>query len=280
MRDHFYALPGALTAHFRTACTIGTHEAMQLEAYVPGITPLSIRPHNRDISLEHVMGDTPSFEDQGTHVKLCTARSNTCPLDIYHLLYGLTRRTLLAQNLYSVHAACVGESDNYTLMIGHSGAGKTTLAQKCVTQAGYTLFSGNKTVVKISDNGEITAIAGTKTMTALDAQFKRHAYIMQPHEYAQTPAVKITSIAIIRINDGVAETQRLTGLAALHTLYPYFMDTVNADVIVNGRHVFDGTPPHTAKAALVSSLGKAINQIPVHKYAGSMTFLKQRVIKP
>lgn len=280
MVDHYLALPGGLTACFRTACAVGRQERLQLGAYVPGIVFLDKAPDRIDITLEHEFSDSPRLEDNGSHIRLYAPESGNLPADLYHLLYGIERRALLGHGFYPVHAACVGKDDDYILIVGHSGAGKTTLAQNLVEKHGMKLFSGNKTVVRFDGDGSIKAVAGTKTMTALDVDFNRHAYEMKPDDYAPQTEAGIKSIILVRVNDGVEEAQTLGSLSALHTLYPYFMDAVNADVIVNGKDVFCSVPAGGFREDLTDKLSKSLRSTPVKKYAGSMDFLKKAALSP
>lgn len=279
MADFYFSLPGGLTALFRTACALGPHERLQLGAYVPGIAALDKPPAQPDITLFHETADRPRLEDGGAHVALYAPAGEKLPADLYHLFYGVARRELLKRGFYTVHAACVGRDDAYTLIVGPSGAGKTTLAHKLVETHGLKLFSGNKTVVRFDRDGGIRAVAGTKTMTALDGGLNRHAYEMNPDDYAQQTEVEIKSILLVRINDGVEETQTLTPLSALHSLYPCFMDAVNADIIVNGRDLLDGTPDRQTRQALGEKLGRAVSRIPVRKYAGTVKFLEHEALR-
>ncbi len=279
MADYFFSLPGDLTARFKTDCAITEQEQLQLGAYVPGIVPIKVPPDNPDIIIEHVCSDVPRLEDGGAYIKLYAPHSKKLPVDLYHLFYGVERRELLKRDLYSIHAACVGKDNDYALIVGHSGAGKTTLAQKLVKECGMKLFSGNKTVVRFKEDGGVEAVAGTRTMTTLDKRLTRHAYEMSAGEYSKEKTVPIKSIAIVRVNDGVREAQRLEPLSALHTLYPYFMDTVNADIIVNGKDILNGVSSVDTKEKLALSLGKAIDSLQVFRYSGSIDFLSQKVFQ-
>lgn len=280
MADHYFSLPGGLTARFSTSCAIGREELLQLGAYVPGISIEEQATECSDITITHVISDAPFLEDNGNSVILHSPHSASIPADLYHLFYGVARREWIKRGFYPVHAACVGKGENFTLIVGHSGAGKTTLAQSLVDKHAMTLFSGNKTVVRFDAEGTITAVAGTKTMTALDDRLNRFAYEMPSDSYAHQPEAKIKSISIVRVNDGVEEEQGLCPLSALHTLYPYFMDAVNADVIVNGKDILDGTPTTDIKTRLTSDLCRAVTMLPVYKYSGSMNFLEQKGFQP
>jgi len=254
MPEVFATMAGGLTARFDTARDIRAH-ALHFGAHIPAFAFTGAIADKADIDL----GDV------------------TLP-DAYHLLYGHVRKALLARDNYPVHAACVGHEAGYALLVGHSGSGKTTLTEKLLAQ-GYKLYSGNKTVMRKQGSG-LQAIAGTRTMTALDATFNRQAYLLPDAAYAPTPTVPIKNIFIVRVNDGVAEDQRLEPLSALHTLYPYFMDAVNADVIVDGKTVFDGHVDMGVKSRLVETLGRALETIPVRKISGSIAYMAQRVIAP
>lgn len=232
-------------------------------------------PTRTDIVIEHRTGDA-ALTVSGNNVTLISAPTDSLPADLYHLTYAVTRRALMDRGYFCVHAACVGAGDDFRLVAGHSGAGKTTLAQRLVDGHGYKLLSGNKTVVRFDDDGGMIAVAGTRTMTAVDGNLKRFAYDMAASDYADGP-VKIRAIDIVRINDGVAEVERLSSLSALHTLYPYFLDAVNADVIVNGRDIYDGTATPAQKSVLARGLADAP---PVRKISGTMDFMTREVLKP
>lgn len=279
MAEHYLSLPGGLTACFKTACGLCRADRLQLGAYVPGIAFLDKVPPHIDLTVEHEISDNQRLEDRGSHVILYAPAREKFPADLCHLLYGVERRALLKRDFYAVHAACVGRGDDYMLIVGHSGAGKTTLAQNLVEKHGMKLFSGNKTVVRFDDDGGLRAVAGTRTMTALDGNLDRHAYEMSASDYAPSE-VKIKSAVLVRVNDGVREAQTLGSLSALHTLYPYFMDAVNADVVVNGRDVLDGTPDAGVKKRLAGHLRRSLARLPVHKYSGTMDFLEEKAVKP
>lgn len=275
MADHYFSLPGGLTARFTTACAMGDEQKRQMAAYVPGIAFMNEIPARPDIVIDHRIGNA-GLTVSGHHITLTSPPSEALPADLYHLTYAVTRRALLDRGYFCVHAACVGAHDDFRLVVGHSGAGKTTLAHRLVDSNGLKLLSGNKTVVRFSDDGTMIAVAGTRTMTAVDKGMNRFAYNMAESAYAGGPR-KIRTIDIVRINDGVAEVENLSPLSALHTLYPYFLDAANADVIVNGRDIFDGAATMAQKAALARGLSAA----PLtRKISGTMDFMAREVMKP
>ncbi|MCD8496727.1 MAG: hypothetical protein LRZ85_00720 [Alphaproteobacteria bacterium] len=280
MNEYHFRTAGNLCVCFRTAHDLShdKNALLQFGAYIPGFEMMDQTSVPPDIVLEHIKGPKNKLESSGNKLALLSSDTNGIPADVYHLLYAAVRKVLLSQrNICIVHSACVGIKDQFRLVVGHSGSGKTTLAQRLIDRHGMTLFSGNKTALRFESDGTITAVAGTRTMTALDDNMNRYTYELKPEDYAENCEVKITSIDIIRVNDGVEECQSLSPLSALHTLYPYFMDQVNADVIVCGSHIFDGNVAVAAKQKIVDGLGASLRQTPVRKISGTMDYMESSI---
>ncbi len=282
MADYYFGLPGKLTLCFKTACKIEPESQIMLKlgAYVPGLKLLNKASSKPDLTVEHIKSDIPALEQTENHIKFYSIFGQDFPEDLYHLLYAVERKLLLEKGFYSVHAACAGEGNDYTLLIGHSGAGKTTLAQNMIDKHGMKLFSGNKTVVEFTPKDGIRAIAGTRTMTALDDRQARYAYEIEQTQYAPSEKVDIKRIVFLRVNEGVEEDEVLKPLSPLHSLYPFFMDAVNADIIVNGVNIFDGAATRESKEYLTEKLSKSLTHVPVRKISGSIDFMLERIMSP
>lgn len=252
---------------------------LTLGAHIPNFEVLNNGDQSPDIVFSYHRDHFNACSFGHKEITYSTSHIEKFPVDLYHLIYGAIRKDLIHRfNYYAVHAACVEAKDGYKLLVGHSGAGKTTLAQNIIDRGDHDIttrhfFSGNKTVLEISEH-RIIANAGTKTMTALDEHHRRYAYRLLETAYSPKPCVNIGSIDIIRINDGVQSCETLTRDSALHTLYPYILDAVNADIIVHGDHLFDGAVPPLAKRQLIQNLSTVLNKIPVRKISGSMSYLE------
>jgi hypothetical protein len=277
--ETYFSLPAGLTGRLRSPYRVAHDPAarLQLRAYVPGLQFLEARPETLDLTLEHTPSVSPRLEENGPRVTLFASDDEPYPADISHLLYGIVRRELLQRGCCVAHAACVGKNGVYSLIVGHSGSGKTTLAQRLIDRCGYDLFSGNATVLRF-EGDNLMAIAGTSTMTALDKEGVRRAYELPSSSCAAPAPVRIASIALVRLNDGVYETATLTMPSALHTLYPYFMDSVNADIIVNGKDLFDGAPSSETRSRMIRDMARVLPTLPVRKAAGSLRFLERAVV--
>jgi hypothetical protein len=202
------------------------------------------------------------------------------PADVPHYLYGLVRLELLKKGLFPVHAACVGGGGRYGLIAGHSGDGKTTVAMKLVADGGCMLFSGNKTVVDLSKPGKIIAVGGTRTVTTKDATGLRKSFRLEEGQYETSSRVEISAIFRIRLNDGHDRAALMPELSALHALYPFFLDAVNADVILDGGgRVLSGEPPAGTRERLARGLAAALKAVPAYEVTGSSAFVASEIAK-
>jgi hypothetical protein len=206
-------------------------------------------------------------------------------LDFIHLIYSASRVFWLQKGLYSVHSACVDD----LLVVGHSGAGKTSTALRLASK-GRKVFSGNKTLLKIDERSRLVAIAGTHTITGKAGDAEKHlpaigekvgyvgrsAFLLEPAMYSLEREVPIRRIAIVHVNDGADSYAALEPLSAMHRLFPFFLDAVNADAVVcAGNAVLPGTPPRGIQQSLAEQLLPALKQhITVCAVTGSMPFIE------
>lgn len=198
--------------------------------------------------------------------------------DAPHYLYGLARLGLLKKGLFPVHAACVGHDGRYALLVGHSGDGKTTVAMSLVGRGGWKMFSGNKTVVDLSAPGQIVAVGGTKTVTTRQADGGRSVARLDLDRSETAPQVPVVAIFRVRLSDGADRAVRLSALSALHTLYPFFLDVANADVILDGgARVLSGEPPVGTREKLARELAAALAKVPAYEVTGSAAFVADKI---
>lgn len=290
-----FSLPDNLSLRFQSACDIAADASVQLllGAYVPGIRLATDKPDRSDIVIHHKRTQRTALSQKDREVTFRTTSPDLFPPDLYHLVYGAVRLALMDRGLYSAHAASIGlAGEGHVLVAGPSGTGKTSLLASMVGENGYKVFSGNKTVLRFDGQGGIAAIAGTRTMTAVSPHFNRHAhwqgqeyagnrtaFLLPDQTYDDRAQVPVKAIILPRLNDGDAQWQQLSPVSALHTLFPLFMDSVNADVVLDGgRAVFSGMPKAGAKTHLAASLAGVLETIPVYKASGSMDYIKSRAL--
>lgn len=294
MQSIYFSLPAGLILRIISAGRLKFNKRAHFlaRAYVPGIVLLNTPQKKRaDIIIEYKPEAKEQMSRRGNRITICGRGDGEFPLDLWHLAYSAVRILLLRRDLYTVHAACV-DADGYILIVGHSGVGKTSIILQLARERDLRIFSGNKTVLSFK-NGGASGLAGTPVITMRGADFKkysglveraisygdRRALLLDEKKYTGEPA-RIRAIAIVRLNDGVKECDKVPPVNALHKLYPYFMDTVNADTIVcGGKDVFVGTPPFGAEKILATNLGLALRKIPVYSISGSLPFVSNSIAK-
>ena len=260
--------------------SVGERENLLLNAYVPGYSQSSgyVTP-----SIRHCESANNWFTSDDNLAIWHGIWNHHIPLDAIHLLAGITRKQYLTSGFFVAHAACVG-LDDLILLPGHSGSGKTAIALELMKRHGMRLYSGNTTVMQANEDGTLTTIAGTKTITAKTTENKhsgipygdRAAFMLADHEYAQPE--KIKAIALVRLNDGRQDCTELSPDSALHTLYPLFMDTVHADVLVAGK-VFDGSISNDKKELLAHMLRIAVERTPAVSLVGSLDYIVDSIAR-
>lgn len=283
MKSFKYTLPQGFVGEVRSnqEFEFSKKEEFLLGAYVPGIqlTDSSQEPQSQIIHNEQPATSVKVSENL---VEINGPWSGKLSPDVYHALGGIARNHYLAQNQFPVHAASVG-LDDLVLLVGHSGSGKTSVSLELADTYGWKFASGNKTVVDF--DGEMNVVAGTKTMTGRVADLRtydnevvygdRKAFQLGDEQYVESG--KVGSIVLVRLSDGREEWSELEGISELHTLYPYFLDTVNADVIVGSQAVLDGTPSLDTRNHLVRRLSESLADVPVYKATGSIDYIAKRI---
>jgi hypothetical protein len=262
------------------------HARLLLGAYLPGTNFVFDPPEEPTLTIAFKQSREQRVARGGHRITLHDHwRGQASLLDFIHLTYGACRLYWLQHELYSVHSACVDD----LLIVGHSGAGKTSTALRLASK-GRKIFSGNKTLLKIDENDQLVAIGGTHTITAKAADASKHlsagaakvayvgrtAFMLDDSAYSEAPEVNVRRIAITQVNDGADSFSPLEPLSALHRLFPFFLDAVNADAVVcGGNAVLPGTPPRGSQKALAERLLPALQKhVTVCAVTGSMPFIE------
>ncbi len=302
-------LPGALLMRIEVPVAAFESDAARelAEAYLPGAEFVGISSRS---GVLHVCTNEPTLTIRFEESDVCSlSRKGGCYvlrdkwkgeaslMDLLFLCYGAVRRSWLKRGLYPVHAAALDLGDGgLTLLVGHSGSGKTAVTLSAVSR-GRKVFSGNKTLVRI-DGDKLIAVAGTRTMTTKAEDVERHlstgavksgyqgrtAFYLNKEHYAPTSPSMVHRIVLPRLNDGAEKARRLGSLAALHKLYPFFMDAVNADIVLSGgKVVLSGNPSEGVREKLTAGLGLVLATddlfggvkatVTVTELEGSMAFI-------
>ena len=294
MFEKFFVLAGSLLALFSSNSDIAIteHQMMQLEAHLPGFQEVKEIPRDPDFQITHLESEVFELHQGPSSVEIKEEWNNHLSPDFVHLFYGIARKEWLNKGIFPIHAACVGSEEGYVLLVGHSGMGKTSSTLECAKVHGLKIFSGDKTLVEIDDCFEMNAIAGTKVMTVrahdkerwdgMPDEFfdtaARRTFRLKPEYSSPNQQESIIAIVVLQLNDGRNSCVSISPESAVHTLYPYFMDTERADVLLGGgEDVFDGSITLEVKREHVPKLASSIKRIPTFKVTGSIEYVCQKV---
>lgn len=282
---------------------INEREKVQLSAHLPGFQETPPLHPQSYLQIVHTYSNKNSLQliqNEGK-VEIYSNWSSQLPQDLIHLLYGACRLEWLKRGIFTAHAACIGnEEDGYSLLIGSSGSGKTSLTMHNAVHHGFKIFSGDKTLLSFNDKGELEAIAGTHTITVRGEDIPRwasvpktyafplgdrQAFQLSSDSYAQSHKVPIKQIFIIGLNDHPLFDSEISPLSALHELYPFFLDRQREDTLVGAdQGFFNGAVAQELKESLVKKLHASLQKIPVYRVKGNLeevtAFIHSKCRKP
>ena len=235
-------------------------DIQHLSAHLPGFKP---QPGNGDqtlVTVEHVQTTShPAIVQRDGAVQVMAPDNDIIPDTLPHLLYGACRVEWLRRKLFPVHAACIGDAGGYYLLAGSSGSGKTTLVLEHARQhrqlSDRKIMSADKTLVRFTDDGQLKAIAGTKTISVRNDDMPQwesvvsagvaeagkseqfltsvgdRTHFQLPSDYYGDPEseVPIRGIVLVKLNDNF-QKKTLGAQSARHQLFPLFLDQQRADV--------------------------------------------------
>lgn len=261
-----------------------------IEAMLPGVV-LEDWSDNNDIQVIFEESSDRKLLRETNILTIKDIWNGKISLDLWHLMYSIFREDLIAHELYSVHAACLGKEKS-VLLLGHTGTGKTTAMIKLLNDYEWQVFSGNRTIIDFAKG--VNAIGGTKTVSIRSADLEKYPKLRQTSlsysdratltlddKYFQEKTnVKISAICIIKIEPGADRMVEMTYPSTLHALFPYFLDTVYADTLMcDGNDVYSGRVTDEAKKTLALNLKDRLGEIKVVSIAGSDDFLSNQIKK-
>ncbi|MEI8223874.1 MAG: hypothetical protein WCG20_01985 [bacterium] len=257
----YYSVENQITIELIHEQGITQNEELVLSAYVPGIKKSSQVPEKIDLSVTY--DGVAGFAQK---------------------LYGLLRRELLTRKQFCVHGACVSIHKR-VLIIGHSGSGKTTVALNLLEQ-GARIDSGNKTIVsfindKLFMNAGTTAVSIKNTDSIPDILMSNNRVEVWDRiiiDYQSEAYGEIDAVVVVKLNSYKNILKQVVGDSRVHMLYPYFMDAVNADVVLDDNDdVLVGRAPEGTERYLSQHLRKTT--VPVYTIEGALEFVTDEIKK-
>ena len=262
--------------------SLSQRDIQHLSAHLPGFKPQTGNADQPLVAVEHIQTSShPVIRQAPGAVQVLAPDHDIMPDTLPHLLYGACRVEWLRRKLFPVHAACIGDSGGCYLLAGPSGSGKTTLvlehARQHLKLPERKIISADKTLVRFTDDGQLKAIAGTKTLSVRHhdmAQWEpvvraeagkpgqtvtrtgdRAHFQLTPDFYGD-PASEVTiqGIVLVKLSDNF-QAKTLSNQSARHQLFPLFLDKQREDTLI-GEHdaVLDGTLPVAVKRYLGKKL--------------------------
>ena len=214
----------------------------------------------------HLPGVTIETRQTGCKNDLDFFKTDLKTSDGIHHAYWLLRQQWIAKKLFCVHGICLLARDNKTVVIvvAPSGMGKTTLALKALLEAGCKIISGDKTLVRIDDNGTTTIVSGTRALTVLAEDFdmtwrtndklpiisavqtgQRVTFVLDGSCYSigsnSTGPTTTEHVVtrIVKLDVHATPTDHFSSATeALHQLLPHFLDKSREDLVLQQS---DGT---------------------------------------
>lgn len=261
-----------------------TIDIYKLKAQIPSIANISdITNIEHDkvqtIYVYFIESENVNVEKNGNSINIFATWNNTIKADLPHLIYGILRQHWIEQGNYPIHSICFENS----LLIGHSGNGKTTLALSAMKKK-IDIFSFDKTLVNFHDM-QLLAKSGTDVISIRKELYEQECLINPEllnfdslyngdRVVLQVPISKspqlINKVYLFYLNDIDLVKKSLTSLSSLHELYPFFLDCNKNDVIMNnGQYIFTGNVSVQSKQKLTESLKNWLCNIEVEILIGN-----------
>lgn len=274
-------------------------EELLLRAYVPGIQIVEIARgkiiNNPDLIISYCPSKYQKISYKDNRIIIYDDWSKEIPVYFFHLIYSISHHALLKKGYYTIHSACVGKENQWSLLLGHTGVGKTTVLLDLLRNYRFKMFSSNKTIVRFQENFYLEAIAGTTTITCKDsdrdklkaiagktANFVNRLAFKLPDKYSISKnKVKISRVYFVKLNPAVEECVSLNNFESIVALYPFFLDYINSGIILfNGKDLYDGVPITTkVKKKILSFIKKSLISIDVYTLNGSLDFISKTIGK-
>lgn len=274
-------------------------EKLLLRAYVPGIKIIEMARkniiNNSDLIISYCPSKYQKISYKDNRIIIHDDWSKEIPVYFFHLIYSISHHALLKKGYYTIHSACVGKGNQWSLLLGHTGVGKTTVMLDLLYNYRFKMFSSNKTIVRFKKNFYLEAIAGTTTITCKDsdrdklkaiagqtANFVNRLACKLPDKYSTSKnKVKISRVYFVRLNPAVEECVSLNNFESIVALHPFFLDYINSGIVLfKGKDLYDGIPVTTEiKKKILSSLKKSLTLLDVYSLNGSLDFISRTIGK-
>lgn len=268
-------------------------------SYIPGFSGFSYSTAEQHSDIGFHLTESPAHAliQEPHQIRWSDTWNNSLNLDFFHAMYAMVRTECMHRALFPTHAAAVGDdTDGHILLAAYPSNGKTSTLLHLVDTYGFSVFSGDKTVVGFDgDTGLLTGVAGTQAITARNVVFERYApslaatqyldrkAVLLPEQYYdRRPVVPVKAIMIVREDPAVSESEQMNPISATHRLLPFFLDQTNAHKVFTEadgsvKGIIEGNPPTGTLLKLAVNLSRALQRTPTYLITGSIPFIGQEI---
>lgn len=240
-------------------------EIYKLQSQIPNIELVKDNFNSLcNIEFDFIENNIHKIVQHNNKIRLYGVWNDNIKTDIPHLLYSILRHYWIENAYYPIHSIMLENS----LLIGHSGSGKTSLSLEALKQ-GIEVYSYDKTLVHFS-NQDLKFLAGTNVISVRKEVYEKESAIyslteplsihegrivLSANQPGDQPLIKHPYLFFLA--DTPLSVNKMTIASSLHELYPFFLDTIKTDVIIgNGAAIFNGNNNSMSKEILLNHLNK------------------------
>jgi len=282
-----------LELHLCEPLVFNNFDQSLLNIHVPSVTANFIKGKKCIAIIKLVSAGKIKSIQKGKNIEIHDAFNLKIPLYIYHLVYSVFHKFWLRINVYSVHSACVSKNGFITLLLGHSGFGKTTVSLNLLKKYGFRLVFSDRVLLKIKKDSILVPFGGTKLITYKKTNKKIPLNLVKSNkEYVDRKIAKllpnytlkeipssVDAIIFIRLSNTENKIEIVEPFEALVTLYKFFLDILGSDaLILNGQAIYEGIDLKLkSKIDLLRKLKKVIARTPIVSTMGSLEKMNGRI---
>lgn len=240
---------------------------LSLKALIPGLDISKKHRQKEDIIVSFETSKRFRIKNKKNSYKICGQWSEHFKNELPHLLYNIIRTYMLNHKMFPVHSINI----NGNLFVGHSGVGKTSLAVEALKN-NLSVYSFDKSIL-LFKKSKLQMIAGTQVLSVR----KSVRVNFEPSLIAESRNIfdckvkqskQVYNIYLFQLSSNNLFIEKIKKESAIHQLYPYFLDIIKSDTIIDTQHVFEGKVTKITKEFLIKKLKKTLSTLSVQFVSG------------
>lgn len=253
---------------------------LHLKQHLPGIEKTNVEKADISIEFKDSLDANISFDLQ--NLRIYDIYNTSWLIDLPHLIYSYLKYAFFHKNIYFVHSCMIQN----TLLIGHSGSGKTSLCIQALEQ-GLSVQSCDRTCITFENSVDksgssqisLKVLSGTDILSVRQEEKQPNLPIIGKSGERNIYSVNmcctntVEKIKLFHIGQNKKE-KAIEGLSVVHQLYSFFIDNIKSDCFAqNGKFIFSPVYGEQPKKILFENLKNM--QIPVSFVSGQIEIILQ-----